>query len=385
MKPSRQNYTVFLYGYLALTLILIIINTYLPIYYLNVLRIPKEEVALVLLFVLLIFLIKPVLSIYFDTKPKMTRITALLGAICLVLSFSLLIFSLQSLFLFGIFLATSFGLLCLVDVSIDKYIVAISPNEKIKNNNVIWTQIGAALGGIFASGLYLISSNWNQFFIGCIILTIPLIFIVLLLKRLGTETQKSKEAITRDITKELKSKPILLMSIFLLLFTGDRLFDWVLEPWIDVKYGSAGVSLFSIFIMLWIFLQIIGFILGRYFSDRYSKKQIIAYLMVVEGIIYLIAPFMDIILLLVLFSISQLLAGIITVILLSLMIDLSKEKVILFQFMSTFVIIARVVFTPVGLLLYGFLPAEVIIAAAGICYAVSAIPLYMIKENDIKS
>lgn len=336
----------------------------------------------ILLFALLIQVSKPFISYYLDKKPKKARTFAIMGVLCLILSFSLLVFTLSSLILFAIFLTITFGLWVLVDVSIDKYIVAISPTEKIKDNNIVFINIGAKMGAIFGSGLYLIfiwdttSLNaWNQFFIFSILFTIPLIPIILLLKKIDEEPS------VENHFKKVNRRNIILLIIFLVLFSVSYLYDWVLEPWIFTHFGPSGVSLFSIFLIFWILLQILGYFIARIFSNRVSKRTIIGTFMPFIGILFIIAPFLDLFTLLILITITQFFSGWVAVNWLSLSVSISKKKASIFQLMSVSIVISRVIFTPLGLYLSIFIPSEFIIVIAGICFMLSALPILFLKEE----
>ena len=65
-------------------------------------------------------------------------------------------------------------------------------------------------------------------------------------------------------------------------------------------------------------------------------------------------------------------------------LDYSKGKAALFQYMASFVIITRVLFTPTGLFLYTFLDGGVILAIAGFFFVISVIPLVFLKEEPTK-
>jgi MFS family permease len=386
IKDKKKN-LVFIYGYLASILMLTVINTYLPIFYLNILGIPKAEVANVLFLALTTQFIKPVISIYFDKKPKKTKNFALIGSLCLIISFALLVFNLASLILFGIFLSTTFGFIFLVDVTIDKYIVAISLDDETREKNAYYTQIGAIMGSILGVLLFmiLVSSKaigtWNQYFVIIIIFAVPVIPIIFLLKKIGEETEIKEVELGKNVIQEMKSIPIILMCIFLFLYSGDYLYDWVVESWILSKYGSGGIGLFSTFLIGWILIQTIGMILGRILSERLNKKPIIIYSLIAIGVIFIIGPYMGLMTMLILFTIMNFLSGFILIFILAIMLDLSEKKVLLFQYMSIYVIIARISLTPLGLLLYDYLPGESILTIAGILFTLSALPMYLLLKR----
>jgi len=383
LERHKRNSIVYFYGYFAVALILVVINSFLPIYYLNVLEIPKEEVAVVLLFALLIFLSKPIFSVYFDKKPKSTRILAICSAIGLIVSFSLLLFTLASLILFAVFLTTTFGLISLVDSSVDKYLVATSFDDKVKNKYVLWTQLGGMLGSVAASALYLVVGSWEQLFIAVIGLALPLIFITFLLRSMSDKDIAIKQVFIakKKMSENIDSKSVVLLCVFFFFYGSNYLYDWVLEPWVDATF-VGGADLYFFFTIVWILLNAVGYFIGVKVVARFSKLDLISYPMIICGVLFFIAPFVDLFILLVLVSITQVLAGIITIALVSYLIDFSRDKVTIFQFVVSFGIVARVILTPLGLVLYSFMPGGWVVSIGGIGFAISAIPIFLLGKND---
>jgi MFS family permease len=386
-EAGLRNYLVYFYGYLAISLVGMVINTYLPVYYLNILEIPKEYMAIILLFASLILLIEPILSIIFDRRPKYTRAVIILGSVIMITIFSILLFTLQLLIMFGIFLSLSFAMMALIDSAIDKYIVAVSPNDKIKTNNVVVAKIGGSLGSIVAVLFYMILmynvillESWNQFFLVCIIAILPLVIIAFFLKKLESSETRRIEGI-KELLPELRSRPVLLICVFFLFYSGNFLYDWVMEPWIVNTYGSGGFSLFNLFVMLWIAIYIIGFIVARMLIGKISQKSAIIYPMIVIGIFFIIGPYLDLITFLIMMTLGQFLAGIVAVNVMALLIDISQKKVVVFQFMFAFVIVAKIFYIPLGLWLYVYLPGELIITIAGCFYIICIFPLYFVENK----
>ena len=280
--------------------------------------------------------------------------------------------------LFAIFLTLTYGLISIVDSAIDKYIITTSPDKKTENKSILVFQIGAVVGSIITSALFIIIGSWMLLFISNILISLPLIFIIFRLQEPTGEFSISKTSLREDLSKALQSKPLLIMCVFLFLYSASYLFDWVLEPWIDATY-SGGANLYFLFIIIWIFLNIFGLYLGPKLSAKYSEVKISLVLMIICGVIYIIAPFLDLLIMLILFSIVQVFAGIITMCIISVIMGISEKKVVLYQVMSSIFIISRIIYTPLGLFLYTFLDGNVIIAITGAMFIISAIPLYFLE------
>ena len=64
------------------------------------------------------------------------------------------------------------------------------------------------------------------------------------------------------------------------------------------------------------------------------------------------------------------------------MIDISEKKVVIFQVMASFVILAKVIFIPIGTTLSVGITTELIIMIAGLFTAFSIVPLYFIEYEN---
>ena len=131
--------------------------------------------------------------------------------------------------------------------------------------------------------------------------------------------------------------------------------------------------------IIWLTFYILGYILGRALQEKISYKSGIILPMIIIGTFFIIGPYLDLVIFLLLMTIGQLLAGIVSVNVMSFVVDLSKKKAVLFQFMYSFIIIMKIIFTPLGLMLYTVLPGETIITIAGCLFVACVVPIYFIK------
>lgn len=388
MSLPKRNYLVYFYSYFAVQLIFIYINIFLPVYFFNVLNVNRTELAVVQIFAYLALFIKPVIAIYFDKKNIKKKKIIILSSIGSIVSFFLFIISLNFLLIFGIFLGINFACTSILDVAIDKIIVEFSPDEKTRDRNALVPQIGAILGAIIPNMIfYLIFADlfsiptWNLFFLIGVLSIIPLITIGFLLKP-QIDTIKSAEDITKN---EVNKKVIGLMCIIVFLFYSERIYEYPMEPWILNKYGEQYFSLFILILILLILLNALGLIIAGLISNRFNRINILIISSVSYGILLIVAPFMDLITLFILFGIIQIFSGFLLINIITLMIEFSKKQVVYFQIMSAFAILASVVFIPLGTYLSSFMATEIIIVSAGIMKILIIIPILLMRNNYQKN
>ncbi|MHA1293198.1 MAG: hypothetical protein ACTSQJ_11060 [Promethearchaeota archaeon] len=378
----KGNYLIFFYGYFVAQFILIYVNVYMPVYFFNVLNVNRTQLAFIQIFAYSAFFLKPLIAIYFDKEKSKKKLVITLSAFGILCSFILLIFNIKLLIIFGIFLGINFACISLLKVAIDKIIVEQSPNDKIRNHNALYTQLGALFGAIIPNLIFfLIYSDiysiyfWNLFFFIGIICITPLILFPFILKDFNNN-YKPVEKIVED---KVMTKYLILMCIFLFLLYADRLYEYPLEPWILNKYGEEKFSLFSFILIFLILLNAFGVILAGFISNKFNKKKILIFSSLMCGSLMIIAPFFDLIIFLILIGIIQIFAGFILINMISMMIDLSNKKVFIYQIMASFIILAQVVYIPLGTYLSIFIATEFIIILAGVLIIVSIIPISFIK------
>ena len=114
---------------------------------------------------------------------------------------------------------------------------------------------------------------------------------------------------------------------------------------------------------------------------KVKRKQILIISTVIIAILLFVAPFIEFFLFLILYGFYFFVSGILLVSLLSIMMELSQNKVFYYQLMALFSIAANVVFTPLGIYLFNHIDTEIIIMIAGILIMISTIPVCFIKEN----
>ena len=120
---------------------------------------------------------------------------------------------------------------------------------------------------------------------------------------------------------------------------------------------------------------------GGVILKRVNRKHVLIISTVLIGIILFFAPFIDFFLFLIFYGFYFFISGILLVNLLSVMMELSQNKVFYYQLMALFSIAANVVFIPLSTYLFNHIDTEIIIMIAGILIMISTIPICFIKEN----
>lgn len=391
MQFYKRNYLIYIYTYFVAQVIFIYINVFLPVYFFNVLKVNRTELAFVQFFSYLALFIKPIIAFYLDKEISVSKRKSIiiLTSLGILFSFIFFIFSLRTLVIFGIFFGINIGCISVMDVAIDKIIINSSPDAKTKDRNALLTQIGSIIGAIFPNVVFFILftdiysiPTWNLFFLIGVFSIVPIVCIGFLVKPI-IDIPKKEDILPEEV---LDIKSIILMCIVLFLFYGERIYEYPLEPWILNKYGEEYFSLFVLLLVLLIIINALGLILGGLISSRLHRKKLIMLSSIVYGILLIIVPFMNLVGFFILFAIMQIFSGIIVINLISLMIKYSKKHVVYFQIMATFAILAAVIFIPLGTYLSAVISTELIIVIAGVLKLLALIPIYFlnIQKNEVK-
>ncbi|TFG13558.1 MAG: hypothetical protein EU535_04795 [Promethearchaeota archaeon] len=389
MSNYKRNYVIYYYGYFVANLILIYVNVFLPVFFFNILNVNRAELATIQIFSYSGLFLRPIIGFYVE-KPflRLNRKKILIfSAIGTLISFTIFLINITVLTLFGIFLFITFACSSIMGVSIDKYIIELSNIEEIKNKNILCIQLGMLTGSIFPNIIFIIVysdiyslSFWNLFFLAGILSTLPLFFIVFLIKVDNEFNERSEELEVQPTSRKL----LFIMIIFSFLIYADKLYEYPLEPWILSKYGENFFLIFAFYLIILIILNAISILLAGLFSHKFDKVKVLIFSTLFMGIFLIIAPFVGLIGFIICFIIIQMFAGFVVINMTSLMIDISKKNVMIFQILIAFTILARVIFVPLGTYLSIIISTEFIILISGLLIILSVIPLFFIKTNDIE-
>ncbi|TFF98908.1 MAG: MFS transporter [Promethearchaeota archaeon] len=382
-QKTNSNYSLYFYTFLTINLIAVIVNSYLPIYFYNVLNVDRTQLAFAQIISYSALFIKPVISIYFDRNPRLKfpiRLLLVGIGVGILLSFIAFILSIPILIIFGIFLGINFAFTSVIDVIIKKVLIKKSDTEKEKNRNVLYFQAGSLIGA-FLPPILSILLPWSMFFISSIIIVAPLIIVLAFLGK--PEYAPDKEKLTTDTFKaEFSFKNIALVCIFTFLIYADQLYQYPLEPYL---VDFMGQLLFNIVFMIFLLINTIGIIFAGIISHRWNKKKILVYNTILTGLLLLLTPFVPLFIFLFIYAVLMIVGGFIIVNLISLLIDVSKERITIYQTIAVFVVIAKIVLVPLGTGLSEFLASEWIIFIAGILFLLALIPLYFIQTSPTQN
>jgi MFS family permease len=340
----------------------------------------RIELAFVQIISYSAFFVKPLISVYFDKtdEPKLSiRTILLISSTIFTLSIIAFLITLPILILFGIFLGINFAFQSILDVIADKILIKKSDSEEQKDKNVLWVRLGAVLGAVTTPILALIFS-WSLIFISCVILTIPVIFIVAFFSK-PEYTQDTIPLTKEAFSSKYSIRNIILLCLFAFLLYADMLYEYPLEPYL---VDNLGEGVFSLLLLIFIIINAGGIVLAGLYSYRFDRKKLLTYNIIIVGVVLCLAPIAPFWLFVFLYGVLQIVSGFITVNLTSLMIDESKEKVTIFQIIAAFIVLARVILIPLGTYLSSFMDTRLIIFIAGGLFLLAIIPLILIENKD---
>ncbi|MFX1589466.1 MAG: MFS transporter, partial [Promethearchaeota archaeon] len=341
-------------------MIFVYTRSYLPIYFSNIIKIDSTQLSFVLFLSYLALLLRPPISIYFDRKNSKRKLLVTLSGFAILVSFSLMIFSLYSTLLFGVFYAILLGFISISTVGVNKIMISQSPDINSKNRSALLIQIGSISGSLLPIFIFLISvdssSNWNIFFMMGIIFTIPLIMFIFFLKEKPRDNYRTIEE--KPTKSSMNKKPIILISLFLFLAYSDRLFSYSIKPWISTQTST---TFFSILWFILILIYTLGNIIGGIFLKKLNCKKILLITTLLIGIILFLVPFTNFSLFMVIYGAYFFISGLFLIKLIPYKMELAQNRVFYYQLMTTFSIFASIIFIPVGTYLYTYIEIEIII------------------------
>ncbi len=401
MHKKVVNSSIYFLIYFSTTAIYSYVNTFLPIFFFQVLKINRVTLALVQFLSYSALIVKPLFAFFSDNyaiKKFRRKPYVIIGGYLLSLSFIAITLTILELFAFGAFLSVNFFASSLIDVAIKGMIVDSSPTPEVKNRKIFLTKIGSSLGAMFPSCVLLLFirdiysiQSWYTFLSFSFLFLVPLMVIIPFANEKESPTSNGSNptpinsnillisSITPKNSTNFK-KSLVFMCLFVFLAYGDKLLEFPLEPWVLEKFGEDSFYLFSFFLIIGIFLNILGFVFGTYLTKGKNRKEIIGVLMFVCALIEIIFAFIDFFTFLILFGLIQIFAGIIMINLSSLILDFAKNNKILYsQIIASFIPLAVVVFVPLGTLLSNYFLTEVLFVISGCILLFSIIPLTRVK------
>ncbi|MFX1528965.1 MAG: MFS transporter [Promethearchaeota archaeon] len=412
-KSLNLNYIGFFSFYFSISVIRIILSIYLPAYLLNILNINRSNLAFVQIFTYSVMLLAPVLGYLYDKFSRSRKVLMFSFSITLIVSFFLLIFTFNSLFIFGLIFALNLLSQQIVTVGVSKYVVLLSHNETIKDSNLTVVNISANIGSLVPSIIFLFTvqnlyntSNWNNFFLIGVICALPIIFLTVFLKNECSENSLNPTFENPNLVLDKNSsKKSLYLQIFLIflsytLIWSDYLYQYPISSWIITKYGENGFNVYSISFFFFIILNCLGVLIGKWNSKRINsklyntnlkhallikhKKRIIFITITFYIGVTTLMSFANFYILLICFGIINILAGIMLLNYVSLMMTITKNfkyKTFAYQVLTLALAVSSVIFIPLGTFCSLFIPTEILFLIVCFLSFLSTIPLIFIESK----
>jgi MFS family permease len=382
----------YFYAYFAAVIINLTINTYLPVYFFDILNVDRTQLAFVQFISYLFAFTKPVFAVFIDKKEefKGKRIILIIISMAISMTFIVMILSLRLLILFGFLTGANFALFAIIDVTIDKLVVEDSTTKDAKNKNAFIMMIGGFVGTIAGMAVPLMVgldnlSSWSLYFIVnsmFILLLIPVSFIIKSPKPLKTD--ESREQADGE-QGTINPKNVLILFLFGFLIYSSNIFQYPFEPWVISKYFNDSVELFSMISILLTIISLPGYIGGLFLTKKISREHLFTLSALIIGVMLIIGPFLDVVGFLTCVSIYLLFNALILVVLTSAMIQVSKRKVLVYQVIAVSFLLSKLVFVPTGTFLSSLIDTEFLLVISGVLYLIGAvIVLIGLKLKDEK-
>ncbi|MFX0017716.1 MAG: hypothetical protein ACFFB1_11925 [Promethearchaeota archaeon] len=360
-------------------MILTYTNSYLPIYFSNIIKIDIGQLSFILFFSYLALFSRPLISIYFDRKDSKKRYLIIASGLGILVSFLLLIFNLHLTVLFGIFYALLLTSISVNIVGVNKIMISCSEDNNSKSKNALYIQVGSIFGSLFPIILFLISvgsaSNWNTFFIIGILFTTPISIFTFLLK----EKKKDSYRVKDDVRKSFDKKNIILVCLFLFFAFSDRLFSYSIKPWISIQTSTA---FFSILWFILILIYTLGNLIGGWaFKKLNCKKTLLITTLLIGFSLFFVAFIVNFnfSLSLIIYGLYFFISGLFLIKLIPYKMELAQNRVFYYQLMTMSSVLASIIFTPIGTFFYQYIETDIIIMISGILIILSTIPFYFVK------
>ncbi len=411
-RVKKRNYISFFIIYFTLSIIQIYLAVYLPLYLLNIRLVVRSELAFIQVLAFSVLFLDPVLGFVFDKYVKNKKIIISFSILLFLVSFFVAIYFISIynyLPIFGLFFALNLLSQSIIKVGISKMIIDLSANEIIKDNNLVAINISSNIGSFIPSIVFLFVLSdlfdlnyWNMFFLIGVLSSLPMLLSIIFLKDFGNSFQKKKKEVQNEVMnspKVLKASPFNFFFLFLsyLLIWSDKLYQFPFSSWILTKFGQLSFNLYSISYIVFVMLNISGWIIGQKISKKTSaldstvkikkRKKIIVITVGIYILLTFVMAFSNFFVMMIVQGIIQLLAGIFMLNYISLMMTIAnnrKHKTFSFQCLKLAYAFSCVVFIPLGTYLSAFIPIETLILVAGILSTLALVPLILLKVKPKK-
>ncbi|MFX0000713.1 MAG: MFS transporter [Candidatus Hodarchaeota archaeon] len=389
-KPSL-NYIRFFIVYFTLSLSVSYLTVYLPIYLLSILDVNRSNLAFIQILTYSFLFLAPLFALIYDRFPSHKRKILSFMIISFILSFigALCLFS--TLFLFGILLGLNLFTHEAIKVGMGRLIIESSTTEEMKDKILIIINISSNIGAYIPPliFLYIVSdifnlALWSNFFLIGGILLSPIIFSLFCENYTNLINGKKKVQNTDRNNSRFNYYQIVLLTLSFIMIFSDKLYAYPFGDWILSKYGQLGISLLSGSYLFFLLLNTLGYFIGKWTAKKLERKKIILITNSMYICITLLMVFsINIVFLLIIYSLSWFVSGILMLNYISLHINFCrnvKYQTTSYQVLRVAIALASIIFIPLGTFLSSFISTDFIILIACSLSLFSLIPLIFIKS-----
>ena len=401
----KKLYGIFFLVYFTLGVFEAYFVLYIPLYYYEILNVNRSNLAFIQFFGYLSLIVTPVLAYIFDKYMKSERnqkIVVLICSIFLCSCFSIFLYNKNILVLYGIFLGVYFLSRTFIRTVMSKLFLTLSVSSpKIKHNMILIVNGATAVSFLFVSlffdftiqNLYS-QQQWGMFFIIGWVLTLPLISIILFLRKSTIFTGykiKNENNFAQNIErKKGKTKAWFVIFLYIAFFlaSSDLIFLSLVSSWVFTTYGEESLRFFFSFYYIFNIFSLLGY----FIASKIAKKISNIFLLFVFCSFYLFflsfLPFSNFLIFIILqcsLSIVGYTANYMYVSISQTISVNTRYKTLTFQTLLTCQSIARIVFTPLGTSLSATTSVEFLIFISTILLSFSCLlQLVLVLINRFK-
>lgn len=378
----------------------LMLGTYLPVYISDVLHINPAHIVVLTLIAYLPVVLKPVLGMACDALGSFRKLFILAGCVLFIGSSlgSFFIDAIANINGFAIFIFLSFLGLTVIDVNFDTIMVNTLRDDDTRVKNIALIMIANQFGGLLGVLIVNLTSGvlaYTILFLFSALITIGLLIVSTGLSkdliRLDSNAEDRKEImLPPNVPKNIVSRIYLFGMLFALFLNGDRMSDWILEPYIN-GMGSGLFDMYSAWLQLFIVFSILGYLVALAIRDKhdpYSRKsqKILMYLLGIFAVYWILFPLVNFTGILVLQAIIFLLGGISYILFLDIFmlvsqIGKSRFRGTIYQIFLAIFQIGLWISVPLGIWLASVIPIKIVLMLCAVPVIISAIFLFRLSNT----
>ena len=397
MNLIKSNYLAYVVVYFTINIMNIYLLIYFPLYFFDILKINRNDLALTQLVSRSMLILAIFLGYFFDRYTQKKKIIISISGIILFVSFFLFILLRNTIFWFGFFLSISLATRTVIQTGMSKLMFElVKLNEDLKKNVILISNASSSLGAFIPTIFFSIIvldfysfSLWNSFFLIGWIISVPLLLTFFLIK--DTTHKKSeiqnKEMLIEQIKEEnLDSHSnfwlIILIYVSYFLFWGSYLFGYPLSSWITSNFGQSAFKFYSSLYVIFFLFNVSGFFIAKRIYKKGNEKKIIIIGIFCVGSLFLVYPYVSFPIFFFLYSIEALIYGLVISNFLYIIIDISrrgKYENLKYQIMQSSSYAGNAIFTSLGIFLSSYFSTTSLMMTSALLVLLATIPLIVKK------